>query len=150
MWHKGNKAGAWYLMIAAKAEVQPFELSFERVYTETSYWKSPCDGVTSFQDEVFRFNFDEGQGIVVKDIMESDASGILQGGVKWTVGKVGSGVYFGDKDDLGHFPEISVPTRIAMVHGTFTVSMWVKPDALTTHQIDQEGTASVDGVHGQT
>lgn len=136
-------------MIAREEDVQPFELSFKRTYSETSLWTSPCDGTTTFQDEVFRFDFDEGKGVVAKDTMESAASGSLQYGPKWIVGKVGSALYFGDQDDRGNAPRVKVNTRIETVQNSFTVSMWVRPDSDATIAVVGQRNVGVDGTSGQ-
>ena len=127
IWHRGNKYGRPSLVSASPADVQPFELSFRRVYPERDVFKPQCDGINGWQDEVVRLNFDEGRGLETLDT-QNRRKAALQNSVKWVVGKVGSALQFDATDDEGKHPSVFFNSYSPAMQGAYTLSMWVKPD----------------------
>ncbi|EGD80794.1 hypothetical protein PTSG_11716 [Salpingoeca rosetta] len=111
---------------------QPASAMFLRVYPFRSNHGLPCDGSTTYQDEVARFEFEEGSGTETADTSFGRATGLLSGSISWIKGKLGAAVQFNNPSSTAQTPIISIPSYWAVVQRDFTVSFWAKLPSTAT------------------
>lgn len=103
--------------------------SFTRVFPAgAGYAITPCNGVSSFQDELGRWPFDEGYGNITKGTTYLDNNAFLVRGPAWVTGKIGLGLSFAPNGTAVPFLQFLRPAVLAM--STFSVSLWAWPTAV--------------------
>ena len=90
---------------------------------------APAGGVTQelARGLVGRWTFDEGKGSIARDSSGRGNHGIVQGGAKWTGGRIGGALAFDGSDDY-----VSIPNESSFdITGPITVSAWIRVESFT-------------------
>jgi hypothetical protein len=140
--HLANRAGVDSLVLRESNQLAAEDFSFRMVYPALGSQGLPCDGVKTYQDEIFQVSFDEGYGSAAADRSFGGAKLRLIGEPDWIGGQVGLAVNLDASGDNGE-QYMLVDEFWTTPLKEFTFSVWVKPAAGMTTGIDPEKNAGI-------
>lgn len=145
--HLANRAGADRLVLQLPDALGKNDYSFRKVYPALGAQGLPCDGVKTYQDEVFRLSFEEGYGSVTADSSFGAASVAVEGAVDWVAGALGFGLYFEANGDNG-VERLLVSDFWTSPDSDFTLSLWVRPEVGYTTAVDRQTPQGIINLRG--